>query len=781
MLIWLQDGLFAAFLSAFLVYTIPQLQPNSTDITMDVLIHISQQLSNLTTPAYTPTEFTVSPSIAVVNVLFFLSLALVLIDAFLAMLVKSWLQEFDRGWRKYTVAKFRAQERERRLQGLERWKLDELVTLLPVLIQTSLLLFCVGMLVLLFPIHLISAILCSLTVVAGLIFYWFTICVSIFDPYAPFSSPVSRGLVILSNALQTTLMTFIRRVQEIISSGSFHISHPLSPLEPKENIDHSTLPENSSLACLPLPQSNEGIKNEEVATRSQSQEIDHQTYVHILERLVTRTAQAVENIPVFLELLDQPVKDPTLRPSNVKDWKAILQITVELLEDSSALSDSAARTIARTMVFCHDKSKSADKQLSRRLKYHFDHMGTGQSDKKQPLNSLFSSYLDSSWPWLQTMNSTITSLEPSSAADMELLWMVNTIHKTLQFKDRMDTGYDIAVQFFAAVLTYVSSTEQSRQSQVPLTAAIIYAMHAISTKGIDSIDGHYVIPRTVLNTFKSMSVTVDHVDGLDLWSEECIGLASALLQPHADWPQHKTVVSLQYSVMSLQYSVHVWNFQLALIAAMYIDSTKQAGHASTAFTSLLRPTNIMNITRETLWWADVYDQTKFASYWYMALFQQPFEYKYGVQDIRFVILATIERCPEISLSALHLLDFSTKAICAMTSPQSALYTMERYGDDFLWTSPSGWCTQISWLFDDWVLLHLDTLFHPSHIMRPHELAQLEWVDTPEQVHIAKSRLALYDSWQGKEIKQTQQLKPEPHLLKLFLQSNNYNVCTGALK
>jgi len=44
LLIWFQDGLFAAFLSAFLVFLIPQLQPNSIDAAMDVLIHISHQL-----------------------------------------------------------------------------------------------------------------------------------------------------------------------------------------------------------------------------------------------------------------------------------------------------------------------------------------------------------------------------------------------------------------------------------------------------------------------------------------------------------------------------------------------------------------------------------------------------------------------------------------------------------------------------------------------------------------------------------------------------------------
>src|SRR5258706_8936342 len=76
-LIWFQDGLFAAFLSAFLVFLIPQLQANSTDVAMDVLIHISRQLSNLTTPAFEPTAFQVSSNLFLVNMLCFLSLALV--------------------------------------------------------------------------------------------------------------------------------------------------------------------------------------------------------------------------------------------------------------------------------------------------------------------------------------------------------------------------------------------------------------------------------------------------------------------------------------------------------------------------------------------------------------------------------------------------------------------------------------------------------------------------------------------------------------------------------
>src|SRR5258706_3612047 len=190
MLIWFQDGLFAAFLSAFLVFLIPQLQANSTDVAMDVLIHISQQLSNSTTPAFEPTAFQGSSNATVVNMLSFLSLALVLIDAFLAILVKGWLQEFDRGCRKYTVAHLRAQERERRLQELKHWKLDELVALLPILIQGSLLLFCIRLIALIFPLHLPSGILCSLLFAAVLGFFFPTTYFFIFKKYPPFSSPL---------------------------------------------------------------------------------------------------------------------------------------------------------------------------------------------------------------------------------------------------------------------------------------------------------------------------------------------------------------------------------------------------------------------------------------------------------------------------------------------------------------------------------------------------------------------------------------------------------------
>jgi len=778
-MIWLQDGLFAAFLSAFLVFTILRLQPNSTDIAMDVLIHISQQLSNSTTPAYAPTEFTASPNAVVVNLLFFLSLALVLIDAFLAMLVKSWLQEFDRGWRKYTVSHLRAQERERRLQGLERWKLAELVTLLPILIQSSLLSFCTGLIVLLFPLHLISAILSSVVVLAGFGFYAFTTCVSVLNVYAPFSSPISRGLVALMNTLRKCWREGVplaaRTFQRIIPGISPHTVGLDPPhvypagADPSQETMQSFAVNNR--VAHPSSQGDKGIKKREVVPRSRYQ-IDPQTHVDVLERLVTTTAEAMENIPLFLELLDQPVKDPALWPSNVEKWKQLLHITLGLLGDPSTFSDSVARTIARNVLFCY--GGTADEYLSRRLITLFEHMGSGQTGTRKPLNYLFAGYLKyhiGSYTRISgDLCDIIASLEPSDAADAELLWMVNTIPRYMIWK-RLPRSfvYHESLRLLAAVLTYVSSTEQSRRSEVSLTAAVIHTMYTIKSafdkRAMNSILGHDILPWTVLTTSDSMSMTFHHVDALGLWSGRCVELASALLQPHTHW--------------SGTDAHSVWIFQLPLIAALYIDSTRQAGHASTTFAKLLKLPNIRDITMSTWNWADAYDHTKLVGYWYMALFQELLHLDYSEAspflDIGRVLIGIIRHCHKRGLSALRLLDTFVKHLSPTASSSSNLLFRD---DHYLYCKVPGGHITPGISVDPWTLLHLDTLFVQSSIIHPQELVQLQCTDTPEHLHIAKARLALYDSLEGEE---TKHIKPDAHVLKIFLKSKDYAVCTGAFK
>jgi len=765
LLTWSQDGLFAAFLSAFLVFLIPQLQPNSGDVAMDVLIHISQQLSNSTTPAFEPTGFQVSSYAAAVNVLFFLSLAFVLLDAFLAMLVKGWLQEFDRGWRKFTVAHLRAQERERRLQELERWKLPELVALLPILIQGSLLLFCIGLLVLIFPLHMPSAILSTLAFLFGFGFYGLTTYVSIVNSYAPFSSPVSRLLARGPAVLQSWSLAITRNARRIASAIiTFYNRPPLPPQDQQADADPShqsvqSLPLNSELAKPPELHHAGDAEKSNTLPRSRS-DIDPQMHVHVLERLVTTTAEAVENIPIFLELLDQPVKDPTLRPFNVDKWRELLHMTLGLLRDQSTFPASAACTLARTMMICYNR-ETPDRQLCLTLQHYLRSRETDDRRPRLPLNILFSSYIlfwlgDSP---LYDICRTIVLLEPSDAADAELLWMVNTFHRTGQVESY--------VLFFGAVLTYVSSTEQSRRSQVPLTLAVIYAMHTIASalqRGTNPIGGLCILPGNV-STSVSVPMTfsqVDGIDALDLWSEDCIQFVKDILQLYLD----AEVTGLA-----------TYNeFQLSLIAALYIDSTKRA-HARAAFAELLKHTSITN---QEFLWLDVYDQGKLPVYQYMAFSKKPLNQdRYPHTTLRDVIRNTIHGLSTLQLSGLHVLDMAVKSV-HKTAPTSSKWLAKGPSGLYIW-EPDGQFVAVLSRVNYWVLLHLGTLLSPQRYLFPEEVKELKWSDTPEKVHIAKARLVLYDSLEKAEHEEANGPKLYPELLSVFLWSKDHGVCTHAFK
>jgi len=763
LLTWFQDGLFAAFLSAFLVFLIPRLESNSTDVTMDVLIHISQQLSNSTTPAFEPVAFQVSAHAATVNMLFFLSLALVLVDAFLAMLVKGWLQEFDRGWRKCTVAHLRAEERERRMQELERWKLHELVALLPILIQGSLLLFCFGLLVLIFPLHRPSAILCSLIFVSVIGFYGFTSYVSIVDNYAPFSSPVSRLLARGLAMLQTWHTPPTQTAQRTAPAFSFHNGPPLPQGQQADAgaLDGTTQPLPSNQGAQPHNPNSVGKSN--TVSRSRSG-IDPQTHVHVLERLVTTTAEAVENIHIFLELLDQPVKDPTLRPFDMEKWRELLHITFRLLRDQSKFSVSAAWSLARSMMICYNR-EAADQQLELILRHHLSSRETDNQRRRMPLSVLFSSYLrcrlGHSSP--RDLWRTIAFLEPSDAADAELLWMVNTSHWAvrhlgpLPFHRTLGTPLDLCLEFFAAVMTYIASTEQSRRSKAPLTAAVIYALRTIRSTLVDSIEGLYTLPGT-LSTSESVPMTfcrVDGIDTLDLWSKECIQIVNDLLQ----W----------------RWSSSFFNdLQLSLIAALYIDSTKQA-HTRSTFVDLLKNARITDIEFE---FSDAYDHGKLAVYMYMAVARAPLQERHGALPAFYgVIQNTITMHSTLQLSGLLVLEIALKHV-QNTASASSDWLIKR--SSRLLICAHGQTIRLPLKqIDHWVLLHLDTLLAPKPYLLLEEVGKLEWSDTPESEHIAKARLDLYDSLAIAGHEADKGPEPDPRLLRVFLWSKNYEVCTRA--
>jgi len=70
-------------------------------------------------------------------------------------------------------------------------------------------------------------------------------------------------------------------------------------------------------------------------------------HLAISKRLYATTSKAVENLPVFIELFDQCVQTPSLRPRSMSDWLPILPLVQPYLLNTSLATDFGLRSIAR--------------------------------------------------------------------------------------------------------------------------------------------------------------------------------------------------------------------------------------------------------------------------------------------------------------------------------------------------------------------------------------------------------------------------------------------------
>jgi hypothetical protein len=164
------------------------------DIIQDVLIYQTQMMRNSSLGPYVPADFSPPDHVVVVNALFYASLGVMILAAFIAMLIKSWVREFDRGLRAISIPEQRAKTREFRYLGMERWKLPEMVGVLPLLIQISLLLFAIGLVLFLFHISKPSFGVTTAIFGIGVLYYFITTSISVFVTSSPFHSPLSRTL-----------------------------------------------------------------------------------------------------------------------------------------------------------------------------------------------------------------------------------------------------------------------------------------------------------------------------------------------------------------------------------------------------------------------------------------------------------------------------------------------------------------------------------------------------------------------------------------------------------
>jgi hypothetical protein len=206
-----QAALFAGFLSTFLIELLGRLEQDPINIIQDVLIYQTQMMRNSSLGPYVPPDFSPPEHIVIVNALFYASLGAMILAAFIAMLIKSWVREFDRGLRAMSLPEQRAKTREFRYLGMERWKLPEMVGILPLLIQISLLLFSIGLILFLFHISTPAFGVTTAVFGIGMLYYGMTTSISVFVTSSPFHSPLSRALATLYQRAHILLYLFLQR------------------------------------------------------------------------------------------------------------------------------------------------------------------------------------------------------------------------------------------------------------------------------------------------------------------------------------------------------------------------------------------------------------------------------------------------------------------------------------------------------------------------------------------------------------------------------------------
>ncbi len=144
-----------------------------------------------------------------------------LLAAFIAMLIKSWVREFDRGLQAMSLPEQRAKTREFRFLGMERWRLPEMVGVLPLLVQISLLLFFIGLVMFLFHISKPAFGVTTAIFGIGILYYVITTSISVLVPSSPFRSPLSR-----------TLVTMYRGVHAYFCPHIYHFESPAMDITP---------------------------------------------------------------------------------------------------------------------------------------------------------------------------------------------------------------------------------------------------------------------------------------------------------------------------------------------------------------------------------------------------------------------------------------------------------------------------------------------------------------------------------------------------------------------
>ncbi|KAF7360653.1 hypothetical protein MVEN_00797000 [Mycena venus] len=155
------------------------------------------------------------PIIIVAQTLLYISLFTALLAALLAVLGKQWVMYYEAAGSRGTLEQ-RGLERQRKFDGLRRWKFDAVLQSFPLLLQLALFLFSTGLSIYLWTVDRTIAIVVMALTCSGFTAYILLLASTIVYPDSPFENPLAPFLV-----------RSIQMVGSTLDSGIFHIFRQL--------------------------------------------------------------------------------------------------------------------------------------------------------------------------------------------------------------------------------------------------------------------------------------------------------------------------------------------------------------------------------------------------------------------------------------------------------------------------------------------------------------------------------------------------------------------------
>lgn len=176
-----QAGLFSAVVTTFVVDSYKALQPDPNEAVLALLFQIATRLdpnrpqndtaaSEIPTPTELLDSQSATPAASRVNALWFISLVLSLTVVLVGTVALQWLREHQR-YPVQILPRYKFAIFNMRREGLRAWYVPQIFSVLPMVLQLSLVLFLVGLIDFLVSIVQIKVIIPILTVIALPIFF----------------------------------------------------------------------------------------------------------------------------------------------------------------------------------------------------------------------------------------------------------------------------------------------------------------------------------------------------------------------------------------------------------------------------------------------------------------------------------------------------------------------------------------------------------------------------------------------------------------------------------